>query len=72
MPRKRTIIAAAPMVDIFKKAGAERVGDDAAKALSEVLMEIGLKVASESVKLAKHAKRKTVKREYVSLARRVV
>ncbi len=72
MPRKRTIIAAAPMADIFRKAGAERVSDNATKALSEVLMEVGMKVASESVKLAKHAGRKTVKREDVALARRVV
>lgn len=72
MPRKGSIIAAAPMVDIFKKAGAERVSDEAAKALSEVLIEIGVEVAAEAVKLAKHAGRKTVKKEDVALARRVV
>ncbi len=72
MPRKGSIIAAAPMVDILKQAGAERVGDDAARALSEVLMEVGSEVAKEAVKMANHAGRKTIKREDIQLARRVI
>ncbi len=70
MPRKRSIIAAAPMVDIFKQAGAQRVSDSAARALSEILMERGLEVAKDSLKYAMHAGRKTIKREDVLLARK--
>ena len=72
MPRKGSIIAAAPMVDILKKAGAERVSDAAAKALAEVLMEVGSEVAVEAVKLCKHAGRKTIKKEDIILAKRII
>lgn len=70
MPRKRSIIAAAPMVDILKQAGAERVGEDAAKALSAILMEKGLAIGKDAVRFAEHAGRKTVKREDIELARK--
>lgn len=72
MPRKRSIIAAAPMVDILKQAGAERVSDPAARALSEVLMERAFAIAKDAVKFANHAGRKTVKREDIELARKGV
>lgn len=72
MPRKRSIIAAAPMIDLIRKAGAERVSDEASRALAELLMEIGLRVSAEAIKLARHAGRKTVKREDIELAKRVV
>lgn len=69
MPRKKSIIAANPMEDLIRKAGAERVGEDAAKAVSELLEEIGLRIAREAVLLCKHAGRKTVKREDIEMAR---
>ncbi len=72
MPRKRTIIAAATMSDLIKSAGAERVSESAAKALAEILMEIGMEVSTEAIKLARHAKRKTVKKEDIELAKRVI
>ncbi len=72
MPRKKTIIAAATMVGLIKEAGAERVSNSAAKALAEVLMDIGFEISAEAIKLAKHAKRKTVKREDIELAKRVI
>ena len=70
MPRKRDIIAAAPMADILRHAGAERVSDEAAKALARVVKELTFDIAKDAVRFAKHAGRKTVKREDIELARK--
>jgi len=70
MPRKRSVVAAAPMADILKSAGAERVSDDAARALSEVVHDFALSLSKDAVKFANHAGRKTVKREDIELARK--
>ncbi len=72
IPRKRSIIAAAPMVDILKQAGAERVSDSAARAFADILMEKAFEVAKDAVKYAKHAGRKTVKKEDIELARKSI
>jgi len=70
MPRKRSIIAAAPMAEILKHAGAERVSEEAAKALANVMRDVAFDIAKDAVKFAKHAGRKTVKREDIDLARK--
>ena len=70
MPRKRSIIAAAPMAEILRQAGGERVSEAAAKALASVVKNFTFEVAKDAVKFAKHAGRKTVKREDIELARR--
>jgi len=69
MPKKKMIIPPAAMTELIKKAGAERVSEEAAKALAEYLMDIGFEIAQESIKLARHAGRKTVKKSDIELAK---
>ena len=70
MPRKRSIIPAAPMAEIMKQAGAERVSEPAAQELAAVLMEIAMDISKDAVKFAIHAGRKTIKKEDIMLARK--
>ncbi|MFH1054896.1 MAG: histone family protein [Candidatus Altiarchaeota archaeon] len=59
----------APLVRILKKANIDRVSDDAAEALRDVLEEYAMTVAERAAKLAKHAGRVTVKAEDIRLAK---
>ncbi|RLE49963.1 MAG: histone [Candidatus Methanomethylicota archaeon] len=63
-------IALAPFDRILRKAGAERVGEDALEALRDVVEQIALEIAREAVIFAKHAGRKTVIADDVRLASR--
>lgn len=65
-------LAVAPMHRICKKAGADRVSEAAARELSKVLDEIGVKIAKEAIDYAMHAGRKTVKAEDIEIAARKV
>jgi histone H3/H4 len=53
----------APVTRLVRNAGAERVSEDASVALVEILEAEGEKIAAKAVSLAKHAGRKTVKKE---------
>jgi len=57
----------APIGRIIKNAGAKRISDEAKEALAKVLEEKGEKIALESVKIAKHAGRRTVKASDIEL-----
>ncbi len=68
---KRTIaISEAASARLLHKAGAERVGDDAADRFAAVLEEIALNIAEHAVRIAEHSGRKTVEGGDVKLAAR--
>jgi histone H3/H4 len=58
----------ASMQRIIRKSGAERISDDAANELREILEEIAEKIAKHAVELSAHAGRKTIKLEDIRLA----
>lgn len=59
----------APIKRIMKKAGAERVADDAVEAMADVLQQEAVALSKQANKFAAHADRKTVKKEDVVAAR---
>ncbi len=65
-----SILPLAPFERILKKAGAKRVSHEAMGEFAKVMEDKLLKIATESVMLAKHAGRKTVIEEDVRAARR--
>ena len=64
----KKLLPLAAMEKILKQAGAERVSDTAKAALKAVMEEEAEKIASQAVKFAAHAGRKTVKAGDVKLA----
>ncbi len=53
---------------LIRKAGAERVSEDAAEELGRILEEVSLDISKQAIELARHAKRKTVTGEDIKLA----
>jgi len=64
----KRLIPLAAMEKIMKKCGAERVSDKAKAALKNALEEIAEEIATDAVKLAVHAGRKTIKASDIKLA----
>jgi histone H3/H4 len=57
-----------PLEQLARKAGAERVSREALIAMRNTLLEVSEKIASDSVAIARHTGRVTVKGEDVKLA----
>lgn len=65
-----TDLAISAMDRMMRKAGAERVSDEASEALREVLETLALEISRDAIALAKHAGRKTVNSEDIKMASR--
>jgi DNA-binding protein len=61
MTQRKTMLSAAAMEKLLKKAGAERVSEGAKKELIEFLEEIALEIGEKALRLSHHAGRKTIK-----------
>lgn len=61
-------ISSGTVKKIFREAGAQRISSDAAEELRKYLNRIAFKTAQKSVRLSKHARRKTVGASDVRLA----
>ncbi|MEM1684442.1 MAG: histone family protein [Nanopusillaceae archaeon] len=68
MAKRVTPIPIAPLYRILRKAGANRVSEEAKKAFVEAVVEIADKISARSVEFAKHAGRKTIQEEDVKMA----
>ena len=68
MSEPSIILPLAPVERIIRKAGAERVSNDASSELARILEDYGVEISREALALARHAKRTTVKQEDIRLA----
>lgn len=58
----------APIERIIRKAGAERVSEDAVQELKSAVEEAGEEIAQDAIEMANHAERNTVKKEDIEMA----
>lgn len=63
------ILPKAPVEKLIREAGAERVSEDAASELAEILEKLGLELSAKAIKFAKHAGRKTITAADIKLAK---
>lgn len=53
---------------LIRKAGAERVSEEAAEELSKILGDVAIDISKQAIELSKHAKRKTITKNDIQLA----
>ncbi len=58
----------APVERILRKAGAQRVSEEAKKEMAKAIEEMAVKIAKRASELAKNAGRKTVREEDIKMA----
>ncbi|MBR9682668.1 MAG: histone [Candidatus Aenigmarchaeota archaeon] len=58
----------AAMARVIRKAGVKRVSADAIKELEKTVSGLAIELASDSAEMARHAGRKTIKKEDILLA----
>ncbi len=63
-----TELPLAPVDRLIRKAGAERVSEEAVVKMVEILEDYALQVAKKAVEIARHSKRKTIKAEDIKVA----
>jgi histone H3/H4 len=68
--KSTTALPLASMERILKKAGAERVSDEAKSALCRIIEEIGTSIGRKAVQFSMHAGRKTIKDKDIMLAQK--
>ena len=66
--KRSTTIPKAPLARIMMQAGAQRISSDALDVLVEIIEDKALDIASQAVKISKHAGRKTVNDGDIRLA----
>ncbi len=64
----RPILSLTAMEKLLRKYGALRVSDEAKRALAEILEDHAEQISDKAIKIAKHAKRKTIKAGDIKLA----
>lgn len=61
-----------PIRRLFKRAGAKRVSNKAAAELAKILEEKAKLIVLEAKKLSEHSKRRTVMKQDIKLAKKIV
>jgi len=58
----------AAMARVVRKAGVKRISADAVKELEKTVSELAIELAQDSAEMARHAGRKTIKKNDILLA----
>jgi histone H3/H4 len=62
----------APVIRIIRKSGADRVSNDAAEVLADLIEDYAIKISKEALKLASHAGRKTITAHDIRMAAEIL